>query len=305
MRRSNDVAELRRDLARLKHAYERHYRCAVWDIRCHEDPSQTEVYVHGYVLLKSQRNVVQKTAARHLARKRQYRCEIEALAEWGSSEKTGWGRNVGSLLNVYRRPLSATASRSEQQRNLSTQVKAGEETFRVLFERNGWILLQLNDGTLGWTPKHLIELTGNASVSSTASPAVSSHHLNGNCRVLIDAANEYRGAPYLLGGVTKSGIDCSGLMQAIYREAFGVVLPKHSHDQMLTGEEIAVDDRRPGDLIFINGNGRGELHVGLYAGDGIVIHASSRQRLVVAEEMSRLPYTTKVIRVVPNNHLGY
>ena len=299
MRRDNDIAELRRDLARVKQAYERRYGCAVWDIRCHVDPLHTEVVVHGYVLLKSQRNVVRRITAGHLERKWHYHCEIEALAEGSASDKTGWGRNAGSLLNIYRRPLPLTASTSEQQRNLSTQVKAGDETFRVLFERNGWTLVQLNDGTLGWTPKHLIE----SSTTSFSSPAVISNHLNGNCRVLIDEAYEYRGTPYLLGGITKLGIDCSGLVQAVYRQALGIGLPKHSHDQMLVGQEIAVDDRLPGDLIFINGNGCGELHVGLYTGDDIVVHASSRQGLVVTEEMSRLPCTTKVIRVVP--HVSY
>ncbi len=66
--------------------------------------------------------------------KKYYRCEIEVLADWGCREKNRLGQKRGFSAQ---RLSETTASRSEQQRNLSTQVEAGEGAFRVLFERNG------------------------------------------------------------------------------------------------------------------------------------------------------------------------
>jgi hypothetical protein len=97
---------------------------------------------------------------------------------------------------------------------------------------------------------------------------------------LVKGAREFLGTPYVWGGTSMSGADCSGSMQSIFRQ-FGVSLPRLAHDQANVGQRIAKNQLRPGDLMFFNTGQGADHHVGMYAGDGKVIHASSGAGRVV------------------------
>jgi len=98
-------------------------------------------------------------------------------------------------------------------------------------------------------------------------------------RVLILAAAERAlGTPYRFGGNTPSGVDCSGLVQLAYRAA-GIRVPRTADDQFRSLPEVA--RARPGDLLFFDTAGGGNAsHVGIYRGDGQMIHAPGRGRRV-------------------------
>jgi cell wall-associated NlpC family hydrolase len=103
---------------------------------------------------------------------------------------------------------------------------------------------------------------------------------------VVSIALQYLGVPYVWGGSTPSGFDCSGLTQYCYRQV-GVSLPRTSQSQYQAGQHIArdrLDLLRPGDLVFFGTNGdAGDVHhVGMYVGDGNYVHA---------------PYTGAVVRV--------
>ena len=95
---------------------------------------------------------------------------------------------------------------------------------------------------------------------------------------VVHVAREFVGAPYRSGGTSTEGVDCSGLAFAVYRR-LGVRLPRTSHDQARVGAPIKRDSLREGDLVFF-GNGQSVTHVGIYAGEGEFIHASTRARSV-------------------------
>ena len=95
---------------------------------------------------------------------------------------------------------------------------------------------------------------------------------------VVERAEGYLGTPYRSGGTTTNGVDCSGLTFAVYREV-GVTLPRSSDDQARVGEAVSRDELAPGDLIFF-GSGSNVSHVGIYAGDGEFIHASTSARSV-------------------------
>lgn len=103
---------------------------------------------------------------------------------------------------------------------------------------------------------------------------------------VVDVAMQYLGVPYLWGGSTPAGFDCSGLTQYCYRQ-IGVTIPRTSQRQYRAGQHIArgrVDLLVPGDLVFFGTNGDGDQvhHVGIYVGSGNYLHA---------------PYTGAVVRV--------
>jgi cell wall-associated NlpC family hydrolase len=94
----------------------------------------------------------------------------------------------------------------------------------------------------------------------------------------VRVAAAYIGTPYRSGGTTEKGVDCSGLTFTVYRQ-IGVRLPRTSSDQARVGVAIDLDDLSPGDLLFF-GKGSTVTHVGIYAGKGEFIHASTRARSV-------------------------
>lgn len=86
-------------------------------------------------------------------------------------------------------------------------------------------------------------------------------------------------SPYLWGGVSPFGYDCSGFVQAVFRRC-GVDLPRDSIDQSACGEQIELSDARAGDLIFFPG------HVALCLGDLRIIHATRLRGIVLIESLN-------------------
>ena len=93
---------------------------------------------------------------------------------------------------------------------------------------------------------------------------------------IVAQAKDYLGVPYVFGGEDRSGMDCSGLVQRVLAD-LGIDAPRVVQDQADIGVEVpSLADARPGDLIVTKGEG----HIVIYAGDGMVIHAPSPGKFV-------------------------
>ena len=89
---------------------------------------------------------------------------------------------------------------------------------------------------------------------------------------VADIALGYLGVPYVSGGTTPSGFDCSGLVRYCVLQACGVELPRTAAAQSTVGHAVPFDDLVRGDLLFWGGYG-GAWHAGIYLGDGSYVHA--------------------------------
>jgi cell wall-associated NlpC family hydrolase len=94
---------------------------------------------------------------------------------------------------------------------------------------------------------------------------------------VLRTGDSYSGVKYVWGGNTPGeGFDCSGFTKYVFAK-HGVTLPRTSREQVRAGAGVAADFRslRPGDLMFFAEPGEAISHVAIYAGDGVILHASS------------------------------
>lgn len=104
---------------------------------------------------------------------------------------------------------------------------------------------------------------------------------------LINQGMSYLGIRYRFGGSSpETGLDCSGLVQNVFRNAIGLDLPRTAREMASLGDKIGRQELKPGDLVFFNTMRRAFSHVGIYVGDGQFLHAPSRGGGVRVEDMS-------------------
>lgn len=107
---------------------------------------------------------------------------------------------------------------------------------------------------------------------------------------LLEHVDEWYGTRYRYGGTTKSGVDCSAFVQAIYLSAFTVSLPRTARDQYRQSRIISATEMKTGDLVFFNTTG-GISHVGIYLQNNKFVHASTSSGVTISDMFD--PYYLK------------
>ncbi|MCB0712741.1 MAG: C40 family peptidase [Ignavibacteriae bacterium] len=100
-------------------------------------------------------------------------------------------------------------------------------------------------------------------------------------RKVLIAAEEWLGTPYVYGGASRSGTDCSGFVLNVFKK-IDVELPRTSQEQSNQGVKIAIESILPGDLLFFNTSGSGVSHVGISIGEKRFVHASTSRGVIVS-----------------------
>ncbi len=116
---------------------------------------------------------------------------------------------------------------------------------------------------------------GKPSALTPVAPLPIPSSLAPSSKKLLEQAYGWLGTPYAYGGETRSGVDCSGLVMNVYRDALAIKLPRSSAKQQEFCQPLDPSAIAEGDLIFFAPSGRNINHVGIYVGSGYMIHASN------------------------------
>ena len=172
-------------------------------------------------------------------------------------------------------------------------------------EVDQWDGILMADGSTGWLPAQVVhkldyevEATGayrampagslpGYSEAADIYPRSSQPFFTGDAQALLKEAYRYLGVPYVWGGNTFHGLDCSGFIKNVFGSC-GYTLPRLGSDQMAYGVPVPVDQLQAGDRLYF---GRrtdrvGVTHTGLYIGNGYFIHSSSSRHGVAISHLS-------------------
>lgn len=145
-----------------------------------------------------------------------------------------------------------------------------------------WAMVMLPSGKTGWVKKSAVEELGeriDIRMGEGSGNMISRERME----AIISSAHQLLGAPYLWGGMSAKGVDCSGLVR-ISAIMNGVLLPRNASQMIKCGIPVQLDQLQRGDLVFFGTAASDEkpmrvTHVGIYLGDNHIIHSSHLVRI--------------------------
>jgi gamma-D-glutamyl-L-lysine dipeptidyl-peptidase len=207
-----------------------------------------------------------------------------AVAEYKDAAAPRYARagrvvEVTSLMaNVYRSP-SVTKARPRALAPLAARLEVADDG-----PDERWLEVRLPGGDTGFVQ------AGDVKPVDPASP-----RRRGSRDDIVATARRFTGTPYLWGGMTVHGIDCSGLVSRVYH-ANGFELPRDADLQFAdpNADAVAREKLEPGDLLFFGDDEKSITHVGLYLGDGRFINATTHEVPSVHEDRLDDPHWSAI-----------
>ncbi len=194
-----------------------------------------------------------------------------------AADGPSYGIVTASLLNLRK---SATTSSS-----VLAQIPNGH-TVSIKSISTGWANVTYN-GITGYVSTQYINIMQGQMPSR--SDAVSSKG-----QAVVELAKKYLGTPYVYGGSGPSGFDCSGFVYFIYKQ-LGVTLNRVAADQMTNGTWVASNNLQPGDIVGFTNRSGYVNHVGIYAGNGMMIHSPQTGDVVKYESIVNGNYSLRLV----------
>lgn len=149
----------------------------------------------------------------------------------------------------------------------------------VLEEAEEWVKVQTPADGIGYLKAAEVRL-----IDGPLAPRPMEGHIG---REIVEAGKRFLDLPYLWGGLSSYGYDCSGFAHSMHRY-FGILIPRDASDQARQGTLIEKDQLEPGDLLFFAyEEGKGAVHhVGIYAGDNRMIHSPESIKSIEIVDLS-------------------
>ncbi len=204
-------------------------------------------------------------------------CLSTCLLSVGAEEAKKYGIVTASLLN-----LRSSASTSSK---IIAQIP-NNQTVSIVALQPGWAKVTYG-GTQGFVSLDYLKVMS-GEIPSSRSTSVSSKG-----QAVVELAKKYLGIPYVYGGSSPSGFDCSGFVYFLYKN-MGVTLNRVAADQMTNGTWVPKNALQPGDIVgFANKSGYIN-HVGIYAGNGMMIHSPQTGDVVRYESIVTGNYANRI-----------
>ena len=185
---------------------------------------------------------------------------------------SGYGKVTASTLNVRSGPSTKNSIISKLYKN---------DTVKLVSSSNGWYKVELSNKKTGWVSGDYITKTSSPSTSNPSSSVQAKRDK------VVSVAKSKLGKPYLYGAEGPNSFDCSGLAYYVYKNAVGVTLPRTSTQQSTYGTTVSKSSLQPGDLMFFATAGGSRVsHVGIYIGNGDMIHAPGSGRVVTTVDVN-------------------
>ncbi|PIZ55727.1 hypothetical protein COY23_04280 [bacterium (Candidatus Torokbacteria) CG_4_10_14_0_2_um_filter_35_8] len=270
----NKKEKIEKILQNLKKGYQSRYQTVIFDVDVIEK-SDSELVLKGEVLLpKQKKDIIERLQGFS------FQEQIKVLSNPKAKPIFGWGR-VGRLTNIYRDPF---------QKEFTAQIVSSDIPFKIIHKKGNSYLIELWDLTLGWIEeKDIIKVeTKNYWKGLKIAKKDRIAGSEASRDDIIKRAKSYLKVPYLWGGASREGIDCSDFVQRVYWEEAEIILPKHTLDQMKVGIQIDLENAKSGDLIFLRNKETKGRHVGIYVGENKVIHSFRKERKVVISNLGKL-----------------
>ena len=223
------------------------------------------------------------------------------------SSSNGWNKvNVGGVSGYVSsdylsstKPSTGSSSSNESTSNSTSTMyttdrlnlrKGAGTSYSVITTLDKGVAVTVHSSSNGWSKVSVNGMTGYVSSSylSSTKPSNSSSSTDSSTSSKVDKvlnfASQQLGKPYVWGAQGPNSFDCSGLTYYVYKNAAGITLPRTSVEQSKYGTTVSKSNLKAGDLIFFDTSGPndgGVSHVGIYVGNGQMIHASSSQKKIV------------------------
>ena len=168
-------------------------------------------------------------------------------------------------------------------------VKSGQKV-GILSSKNGWYNVLLPNGSKGWVSGKYLNLKDGDPNSVVQKPSASSSI----AKKAVALAKKQIGKPYEWGAEGPNSFDCSGLTYYAYKQN-GVTLPRSSSSQATAGKSVSKSSLKEGDLVFFNTNGKGISHVGIYIGDGKMVHSTKPGQPVKIDSINSSYYKARYV----------